>query len=114
MARKTQIELIDDFDGSPATQTVNFAVDGVSYEIDLNDQNAASLRKAIGRWTDQGRRVGGRRTSRSQPNGVSTASPNTGRQDLAAVREWARSHGHTVSDRGRVPQAVLEAYEAAN
>lgn len=114
MARKTQIELVDDIDGSPATQTVGFAVDGVSYEIDLNDLNAGSLREAVGRWVDRGRRVGGRRSGRSQPNTVPGDSPKTGRQDLAAVREWANTNGHTVSNRGRVPQVVLEAYDAAN
>ena len=28
------------------------------------------------------------------------------------VREWARANGHQVSDRGRVPAEVMEAYRA--
>lgn len=69
MASKTLIEFIDDLDGSPATQTVTFAVDGVTYEIDLNDPNAAQLREDINRWTEHGRRVGGRRARHRRPAG---------------------------------------------
>lgn len=113
MASKTLIELIDDLDGSPAAETVTFAVDGVSYEIDLNEGNAAQLREAITTWADRGRRTGGRRV-----RGTSTTSPPrpapAGKRDLAAIRAWAKDNGHKVSDRGRVPQAVLDAYDDAN
>lgn len=34
--------------------------------------------------------------------------------DTAKVREWARRNGHTVSDRGALPQAVKDAYAAAH
>ncbi|MFD9705263.1 histone-like nucleoid-structuring protein Lsr2 [Lentzea sp. NPDC059081] len=35
-------------------------------------------------------------------------------QDLAAVRTWARQRGFPVKERGRVPNEVIKAYEAAN
>ncbi|WP_156250877.1 histone-like nucleoid-structuring protein Lsr2 [Pseudactinotalea terrae] len=109
MASKTVVELIDDLDGTAATQTIRFAVDGVSYEIDLNDKHAAQLREALEKWTSHGRRVGGRRRAgHAATNGASS------HRDLAAVREWAKGNGHKVSDRGRVPQAVLTAYDAAH
>ncbi|MCJ1709145.1 Lsr2 family protein [Microbacterium sp. VKM Ac-2923] len=52
---------------------------------------------------------------------LGTASARSGRRapqaksdvDLAAVREWARANDHTVSDRGRVPAAIIEAYKTA-
>ena len=47
MAQKVNIVLVDDLDGTEATETVSFGLDGTTYEIDLNDANAASLREAI-------------------------------------------------------------------
>ena len=115
MASKTLIEFIDDLDGSPATQTVTFAVDGVTYEIDLSDANAAQLRGDISRWTDHGRRVGGRRARTTKTTTTSgTATTSSRKRDLGAVREWAKANGHKVSDRGRVPQSILDAYDAAH
>ena len=64
MAQKTQIILVDDIDGSEATQSVTFALDGVTYEIDLNDDHAAALRETVEEWTVKARRVSGRRTRR--------------------------------------------------
>lgn len=101
----------NDLDGSPAAETVTFAVDGVTYEIDLNDPNAAQLREDISRWTDHGRRVGGRRARTTKP---STATTSSRKRDLGAVREWANANGHKVSDRGRVPQPILDAYDTAH
>ncbi|TWP34732.1 histone-like nucleoid-structuring protein Lsr2 [Leekyejoonella antrihumi] len=106
MAQRVQILLEDDLDGSEAAETVNFAVDGVSYEIDLSAANAAKLRDDVARWVGHARRVRGRRQT----------APRTtaGRPDLGKVREWARDNGFTVSDRGRVSAKVQEAYAKAN
>ena len=40
MAKRTVVVLEDDLDGGPADETVTFALDGVSYEIDLSSSNA--------------------------------------------------------------------------
>ena len=58
MAQKTQVILVDDVDGSEANQTVTFALDGVSYEIDLNDEHAAALRESLEEWVGKARRTG--------------------------------------------------------
>lgn len=108
MARKTYVELIDDIDGSKAEETVSFALDGVAYEIDLSEDNAAKLRGELGTWVEKARRVGGRRS-----RGASTSSAG-GSNDTPRIREWARSNGHDVSDRGRIPAEVFEAYDAAH
>lgn len=108
MAQKVHIVLEDDLDGSKATQTVTFGLDGTSYEIDLNDQNAAALRDALATYVGHGRKVSaprrGRRSSTSSGNGHSARE----------IRDWARSNGHKIPDRGRIPGDVREAFEAAH
>ena len=108
MARKTQVILTDDVDGSEATQTVSFALDGVAYEIDLNDSHAEQLREQLGTWIASGRRIGGRRTAGARR--TSGSDP----ERTARIREWARENGHDISDRGRIAATVIEAYDAAH
>ena len=108
MAQRVQIILEDDIDGGTATETVTFALDGVTYEIDLNEKNAASLREAFAPYVGSGRRVAGRRASGTSSRG----SSNKG--ELMKIREWARANGHQVSDRGRISQAVRDAYAKAH
>jgi len=122
MAQKTKVILIDDVEGGEADETVTFALDGVSYEIDLTSERAAQLRDALAPWVGHARKSGGRsggagrRTTRaSGTSGSSSASGSASSGvDTAAVREWARENGHTVSERGRISGAVLDAYKAAN
>lgn len=108
MAQRTMIQLIDDIDGSEAVETITFALDGVSYEIDLNEENSEQLRADFASWVGAARRSGGRAR-----RGTAPRAARTGR-DLNAVREWARENGYEVSDRGRVAARVLEAYDAAH
>lgn len=112
MARKIVHQLVDDLDGTVLDpgqgQTVLFSLDGIGYEIDLTDDHAATLRDALAQYVSAARAVSGSR-GRRRSSGASRA----GRRDLAAVRAWAKENGHKVSDRGRVPAAILEAYDAA-
>ncbi|MFC3690529.1 Lsr2 family protein [Aquipuribacter hungaricus] len=106
------VVLVDDIDGSPAVETVTFALDGVSYEIDLSEANASRLRSSVAEFVENGRRAGGNRgrgaRASSKPSGSSAGADN------ATVREWARANGHPVSDRGRIKAEVMAAYTAAN
>lgn len=112
MAKKVTVTLVDDFDGDgPADETVEFALDGVSYEIDLSARNAQKLRGELRQWVDAGRRVGGRRRGRPGIPGRGRASID--REQSAAIREWARRNGHKVSTRGRIPADVIDAFHAA-
>jgi hypothetical protein len=115
MASRTVVELTDDFDGKRADETVTFALDGVSYEIDLSAKNAAELRQALAAYIEVGRRVG--RGSRSGRNGRATTSAPRSRSgadyDPAAVRAWAASNKVNVSARGRISSSVLEQFRAA-
>jgi hypothetical protein len=117
MAQKVQVILVDDVDGGEADETVSFALDGVSYEIDVSESNAQNLRDALAPWLGHARRVGGRSggRARSAAGGQKAArSSGGGREDLSAVRAWARENGHQVSDRGRISATVMSAYENAH
>lgn len=111
MAQRVQVILVDDVNGGEATETIEFAIDGVSYEIDLNDENAAKLREDLAPWIGQARRSGGRRQTRRRSGGSSSSARN---EDLTKVREWGRENGYKVSSRGRVSQELQDAYAAAH
>lgn len=105
MAQKVNIILVDDIDGSDATETMTFGLDGATYEIDLNDKHAAQLRDALSGYLGHARKV---TTSRGRKTKTSTTGPSA-----RELRDWARSNGYEVSDRGRVPSNVRDAFEAA-
>ncbi|MDJ0354991.1 histone-like nucleoid-structuring protein Lsr2 [Paenarthrobacter sp. PH39-S1] len=107
MAQKVEITLVDDIDEGHADETVRFALDGVSYEIDLSSAHAGELREALGAYTSNGRRVTGRvAKSRSTPAAKS--------QDVGQIRRWARENGYPVRERGRIQAEIQEAYFRAN
>jgi hypothetical protein len=110
MVQKVQLVLEDDIDGGAADETVNFGLDGVSYEIDLNAEHAAQLRDALASWVGHARKV---KSPVARAAGGTTRRSRSG-SDTAAVREWAKSNGYTVSDRGRIAAEVQEAYAKAN
>ena len=114
MARKVQVILSDDLDENlSADETVSFALDGTSYEIDLAEKNAKELREAFSRYVTAARKVG--RGNRASGGGRSRATGGRmDREQAGAIRDWARKNGHAVSDRGRIPASVVEAYEAAH
>lgn len=109
MAQKIHIVLEDDLDGSEAAETVTFGLDGTSYEIDLNKKNAAALREALATYVGHGRKLG------SAPRrGRKAAASTTGGASAREIRDWARSNGLTVPDRGRVSAEVRQAFDAAH
>lgn len=113
MARKTIVTLIDDLDGKPIAEgkgeTVKFSLDSTSYEIDLSDENAQAFRDAFKEYAKAGRSVSGSTTRRSSGGGSSRNTP----QDLSAARTWLRLNGHQVSDRGRIPNKLMELFQDA-
>ncbi len=109
MAQRMQMVLEDDVDGGEASETVTFGLDGVTYEIDLNDKNARRFRDDLSTWVGHARRSGGRKST-----GRRGVAPAGRRADLSQVRAWARSNGHQVSDRGRVSAVVQDAYDKAH
>jgi hypothetical protein len=111
MAQKVQVLLVDDLDGVEADETVTFALDGKTYEIDLTTANADKLRGLLEPFVKGGRKTGGR--SSAGTRGRSSVAAKSG-DDTAAIRAWAKANGYEVNDRGRVPAPIKEAYAAAN
>ncbi|GLY04651.1 MULTISPECIES: Lsr2 family protein [Actinoplanes] len=113
MAKQIITLLTDDLDGGEADRTVEFGLDGVNYTIDLSEKNAGKLRKALEPYLTAATRLG-------RSGGVPTAarrvapvaSSRSSRDQNQAIREWANKNGHNVSERGRIPSNVVEAYHA--
>jgi hypothetical protein len=117
MARKIVHQLVDDLDGTVLEvgegDTVLFSLDGTAYEIDLTDDNAASLRDALAPYISAARPIS--RAGGSAPSAAGQRKRRrTGQKDYTAIRAWAKDNGYDISERGRVPANVLEAYDAAN
>lgn len=108
MAQKVNIVLVDDIDGSDASETVSFALDGSTYAIDLSDGNAAKLREALAPYIGHARRDASARGRRARTTAAG------GRGSAAEIRAWARENGFKVPDRGRVASEVKAAYDAAH
>lgn len=106
MAQKTVVELIDDLDGSEASQSLSFSLDGVDYEIDLNDQNAEELRSSLAKFAEAARRTGGRKRPVSDGRVAGVSSKD--------IRAWALSEGLEVNTRGRIQTTIVDAYISAN
>jgi hypothetical protein len=120
MAQKVLVQFVDDLDGSVGedVSTVSFSLDGVSYEIDLRERNAAKLRNSLQDFVGSARRTGGR-IKRGQTPAQGVAAParpteTRSKEQTKAIREWARKNGHDLADRGRIPASVIEAFEASH
>lgn len=100
--------LSDDLDGSEASETITFALDGAEYEIDLNESNATELREVMQRFTQVARKTS---SGRGRPAGRKSAGSGT---DTKAVRLWAIDNGFQVNSRGRIQSDIIEKYQAAN
>ncbi len=105
MARKIVTELVDDIDGSPANETVLFALDGVTYEVDLTKKNAVGLRNAFAKYVGAGRRTRGGRPRATRSRVTS---------DSRTIRIWAKANNVPVTDRGRIPASVVAQFNEAN
>ena len=112
MAKKVQTILVSDLSGDEVTdggETIEFSYRGTDYSIDLTEKEAKGFDKAVARYLDRAsRRTGQRRSMKSSGTG------GRSKQHPVRVREWARANGHQVSDRGRVPQVIQDAYDAAH
>jgi Lsr2 len=112
MAQRFQVLLVCDLHGddTPGVETVSFALDGASYEIDLCESHGGRLREAFAPFV-----AAGRRSSRAGTRGArrrrSRRAP--GAVDPAEVRAWARANNLAVSQRGRISGDLLERYAAS-
>jgi hypothetical protein len=101
MAQQTTVRFIDDLDGSDASGTFDFSIDGRQYQIDLSDENAAKLRDALAPYIGAARKAGGRGRGRApRQTAVVEKSSRSNRDETAAIREWARANGHKGTTAG--------------
>lgn len=109
--QKTVVTYIDDVSKkeTPKVETIEFAFEGKTYEIDLNPLNAANFRRSIDKYVKNGRKVSspGRR---KQVDGRTITHP---KDYIQTVRQWAKDNGIEVAERGRVPLAIYKQYEDA-
>jgi hypothetical protein len=103
MAQRVITTLIDDLDGTEATETVRFGLENGTFEIDLNEANASEFRSLLERYKTAARRVGGRASRTSVAN-----------VDMKAVRRWAQDNGVPVNPRGRIKEDVVRQFQSAN
>ncbi|EXG81444.1 histone-like nucleoid-structuring protein Lsr2 [Cryptosporangium arvum] len=114
MARKVQVLLVDDVDGSTADETVSFGLDGANYEIDLSTTNATAFRESLAKYVESARKAGRGGTGKTgRAAGPAKPSPSADRAQNQAIRDWAKRNGLQVSERGRIPAEIIEKYHAA-
>jgi len=113
MAQRVHVEMVDDLDGSEASQTVPFSLDGVTYEIDLSEDNATALRDELATYVSAARRVGGRKVRLATGQSLSGSPSGTDRERNRQIREWAQANGFEVADRGRLSSEIIAGFEAA-
>jgi hypothetical protein len=116
MAERMVRQLFDDLDGTEISdgtgEQIEFGVRGVTYRIDLSKANVAKFDKALAPFIGSAAKVAGR-TRRARPARRRGAARSP-KQELSAIRAWAKKNGHTVSARGRISGDVMKAYEAAH
>lgn len=117
MARRIVHQLVDDLDGNVLElgegETILFSLDGSAYEIDLNEQNAKELRDKLTPYMKAARSVSTASRGGSKSRSNNSSRRRSGQQDYGPIRAWAKENGHTVSERGRIPAAIIDAYNAA-
>ncbi|QNN99382.1 Lsr2-like DNA bridging protein [Gordonia Phage Sephiroth] len=115
MSRKEVLEITDDYDGkliNPDEEwsPVPFVVNGTAYQLDLRAANQDRFYKDMDKWINKATKVG----RAPKVGGSKPAKPasDTSGHNLTAIREWANNNGYTVSEKGRIPKHIMEAYEA--
>lgn len=113
MAKQIITNIIDDLDGSEANETVSFALDGMGFSIDLNLKNAKALRDFLEKYMEAGTRTGRVEGKHAQIQGYRPATLQTtlNREQNQKIRVWAANNGWELSDRGRIPQVVVDAFD---
>ena len=108
-------QIVDDIDGTVLTEdeTVTFSLDGTTYEFDTSLEHAEEFRAGLRRYIDASRQiVNGNVVTRQRVATVGQDRPSA--EQSRAIRDWARNNGYEVSNRGRVPAPIVEAFEAAH
>lgn len=105
MARITVVEVVDDLSGKVLTdpETIRFGIDGSEYQLETSQESAEELRSLLGEYA----KVSRKRTTR-RSDAARAATP------VADIRAWAVQNGWDISERGRVPKVIVDAYNEAH
>lgn len=111
MAQVVTVRLVDDLDGGSADETIEFSIDNTNYEIDLTTTNADKLRAMLAAYVTAASKTAVRQcTGRGAATGTLRSLATASREQNQAIRAWARKQGMQVSDRGRIPQSVINTF----
>jgi len=117
VAKHVVTHLIDDLDQKPipdgSGEQISFSVNGVDYKIDLNDKNATEFHRKLDYYIEHAEKVG-RRDRPGRPSRTKNDSVKRDPEQTKAIRDWANANGHDVGPRGRIPVAIVEAFEEAH
>jgi hypothetical protein len=108
MAQKTVVTVLCDLPHDKdveGTESITFSLEGSVFEIDLCASHSKEFRDKVGGFAHHARRIRGGARGRRTRSGRN-------RERNADIRDWAREHGHEISDRGRIPESVIAAYDA--
>lgn len=112
MATKIERSLVCDLTGEPADETVDFGLAGKAYTVDLTRHHADALREILADYVRVAQPAGKLATSNGSKQRA--VRPGSNREQTQAIRDWARSQGMTVSDRGRISAEVKAKFDAAH
>lgn len=115
MARRTVVTYYSDLSGVEIAEDgvgVQFSLDGDSFEIDLSAEEHDTLRRALAPFVAA---AGAALTVPSITRPCKgDGAPKADGPDARTLRIWGQENGFDVPPRGRVPDLVREAYQAAN
>lgn len=119
MAKRVVEHLTSDLSGEeiPADSaggTVEFGVSGTLYAVDLTEAELQDFNDALAPYVDVAQKLTRRGAPVSRTRVSSVQAGRRSKEQLTAIRSWAKKNGHDVSERGRVPEAVLTAFDAAH
>lgn len=116
MAQQKIQVLVDDFDGTAASHTVEFKRGGRTFRLDVNDKNKAMVESVLAKVekaeSETAAKVSGLLSPIMEKARGRKVSASTPSGDAALVREWAKEQGLITATRGRIPAEVRAAYEA--
>lgn len=115
MAIETTVTFVDDIDGSTeGVEHYTFTWLGTDYEMDLAPKSAKKLVEVMNSYTDKATVVRKPKANNGARGGRTPARATATREEMMTIRGWAREQGMEVSDRGRISEAIKDAYDQAH
>jgi hypothetical protein len=116
VARKIVVQVSCDRCGGEvdSDKAIELSFGGVDFRTDLCKEHTSELSSALDPFLSVAERVDSRRRSTATaPRPADGQARRPTRRDpiqVGAIRTWARANGYEISDRGRIPREVEDAY----